>query len=214
MAIASQATGSSRLDRQSTAQVTARRKADSGTAVVVRLCLLTHFGTCALALLCLGGCGGRVDSDELSSVAPDASTTDVVPSDAGVVDGSLPDDDGPSVAVEPGCPDAAPKPPNYQCDPFAAPPGDCPSGKACQPHVIEGEDSCDPGQAVAECLPAGAGEAGAPCAALAHCAAGYLCVYDQQFTCQKLCKPNETAYCGGGEICEGIADLPGVGTCN
>src|SRR5690606_30167434 len=64
--------------------------------------------------------------------------------------------------VDPGCPDAAPPPPVFECDAFAEPSG-CAFGEACYPWVDYPSGPCDFEEFGTICAPAGTGTQGEPC---------------------------------------------------
>ena len=116
---------------------------------------------------------------------------------------------------DPGCPDAAPPPPQLECDPFA-PLTSCPAGTACYPIVIGSGDPSGCGQEVygAVCAPAGVAQQGDSCENT-NCAAGFLCVKGAQpgLSCVRLCDPTGANTCPAGMIC-GDVDVEGIGGCH
>jgi hypothetical protein len=112
--------------------------------------------------------------------------------------------------VDPGCPDAAPPPPDYQCQPFENPTG-CPFGEACYPWVDYPTGPCDHEEFGTICAPAGIGGQGDPCTGL--CAAGHVCVITGQGTqCVQLCQLIGEDNCPAGLFCVPI-DVEGFGGC-
>ena len=112
--------------------------------------------------------------------------------------------------VDPGCPDAEPPEPYYECDVFG--PNTCPAGDACYPYVQYPTGPCDFEEYGAVCIPAGTGQQGEPCGA-GTCAAGLVCVITGQGTeCVQICKLGGPNTCPKGLFCVPI-DVEGIGGC-
>lgn len=143
-----------------------------------------------------GGVGGTAGKDAGKDSGKDAK------SDAGAA--------GTGGFVEPGCPDAAPPPPSYECDPFD-PVSSCGPGEACYPWVDYPTEPCDHEQFGTICAPAGIGGQGDPCTGL--CAANHVCVITGQGTqCVQLCQLVGEDNCPPGLFCVPI-DVEGFGGC-
>jgi hypothetical protein len=113
--------------------------------------------------------------------------------------------------IDPGCPDAAPPPPDITCDVFAKP-SDCPAGEACYPYVNYPSQKCDFETYGTLCAPAGTGTQGDPCLA-ENCGAGFVCVLTGQGTeCVELCDLVGQDNCPAGLFCLPI-DVEGFGGC-
>lgn len=124
--------------------------------------------------------------------------------------GGKPDSGTGGTYVDPGCPDAEPPEPYYECDVFG--PNTCPPGDACYPYVQYPTGPCELEQYGAVCIPAGTGQQGEPCGA-GTCAAGLVCVITGQGTeCVQICKLGGPNTCPKGLFCVPI-DVEGIGGC-
>jgi hypothetical protein len=137
-----------------------------------------------------GGTGGKLDAGK------DAQA------DSGFPDGF----------VDPGCPDAEPPPPQFECDPLG--PNTCGSGMGCYPFVQYPSGKCDFEQYGAICAPAGTGSQGEPCGGgFETCAPGLSCWLTGQGTeCLQLCNTIGNNTCPPGLLCA-TTDVEGVGAC-
>lgn len=171
------------------------------------------------ALNALTGCSGSVVGNERAvPEAPDGGFADAQPETG--TDGALPNpyvDAGSIDAfeeyVDPGCPDAAPPSFNYECDPFAPPPGDCPEDHACYPYVSYPSEPCEAEVYGSYCLPGGTQTQGEFCSTPTDCAAGFVCVVSGSGNqCVRLCSLTDPTTCPDGQICEPI-DVAGFGGC-
>jgi hypothetical protein len=166
-------------------------------------------------------CGGSVDGDGTGGTTPTAGAAGISSGGTGgFKDGGKDAKDsgdaksdakgGSAGYVDPGCPDASPPPPDYQCDPFGAPTG-CASGEGCYPWVVYPQNTCDFEEYGTVCMPAGYGEQGDPCAGL--CAPYHVCVITGQGTqCVKMCKLDGPNPCPHGLVCVPV-DVEGIGGC-
>jgi hypothetical protein len=118
---------------------------------------------------------------------------------------------------DPGCPDAEPPEPYFECDPLASVSG-CASGYACYPvvyHPVDGS-GCGQQQYGAVCMVPGAGTGGDPCGdGYGICAAGHICVVGSKpgKRCAKICPLVGEHNCPLGLIC-GETDIEGIGVCS
>lgn len=111
--------------------------------------------------------------------------------------------------VDPGCPDAALPPTDFQCDPYDV--NSCGEGKTCYPFVDYPDEPCGQEQYGSSCTFAGTGVQGEPCGL--GCASGHICVVSGQGTqCVQMCDLNDPNPCDGGLICSAV-DIPGIGGC-
>jgi hypothetical protein len=177
--------------------------------------------SCVLALLI--GCGGSVDRSVPKKVVPSAGSGGASLEDAGGLGGATPDagtggapaqDAG--IFIDPGCPDAAPPAPDFQCDPLASPTG-CTGGLACFPFLIYPNDTGGCGFPLygAACSYPGTGMQGDPCGdEYGQCAAGYMCVVGAKpgKRCTKICRLTGDDGCPPGFICA-ETDIEGIGVC-
>jgi len=130
--------------------------------------------------------------------------------------GSSSVDAGWDAYVDPGCPDAAPEPPSYECDPLAAVSG-CSPGYGCYPYVDQpGGTGCGVQRFGTVCAGEGSGRQGDTCDnGATDCASGFVCVVgarpDQH--CVQLCKLDGSAICPSGLVC-GELDVEGFGVCS
>jgi hypothetical protein len=112
--------------------------------------------------------------------------------------------------IDPGCPDAAPPPPVYECDPYAELSG-CPIGEACYPWVYYPSGPCDFEQTGTTCYQEGWGKQGDPCSG--SCSARHICVITGHGTqCAELCKLDGPKSCPPGLLCLPV-DVQGFGVC-
>lgn len=172
--------------------------------------------------LLLVGCGGNV-SEESLTLFDDAGN----PIDTGVVDSAVDAfkrdssvdsgrDSGRDAVldtwVDPGCPDTPTPPRDFRCDPYKAPPGDCPKGEGCFPFVEYPSSPCEHEIYHAACFPAGTGKQGDPCSG-GTCAAGFICVASGAGNlCVSMCNPEKAGGCPEGFVCS-PTDVPGIGGC-
>ena len=175
--------------------------------------LILAMGVPAPLIGALGaGCGNSVvetDADASDGAGGQGNTPS---SGAGVYnpDGgrdALPD------YVDPGCPDAAPPPTMFTCDPYNQNSGDCPVGQGCFIYVKYPTQPCQQEVYGASCAPQGVGHQGDECANAQQCAGGFVCVVsgsgDQ---CVQLCPLMGAESCPSGLVCEPI-DVEGFGGC-
>lgn len=170
------------------------------------------------------GCGGGVQEDAPPD-APAPPDAGVAMPDArnGVPDApAIPDADSEDVAVglpdadalAPECPDVVVHEPAFACDPLAPPEAQCAPGEACYAWVERGAGACDTPHAASACSPSGTKPEGAPCTTVFECSPGLACVYSDVYTCRPYCVPGTIDACTSGQICEQIANLPGLGACD
>jgi hypothetical protein len=119
--------------------------------------------------------------------------------------------------VDPGCPDAAPPPTQFDCDPYGA--NQCPDGEACFPWVDYPTSPCGFETYGASCSPAGTQQQGDPCGnvtpgSIALCAPGFVCVIagEGDAQCVELCKLQGPNTCPHGLLCLPV-DVEGIGGC-
>ena len=113
--------------------------------------------------------------------------------------------------VDPGCPDAAPLPPQNDCDPFASDSG-CQFGEGCYPWIDYPTEPCAQQQFGTICAPAGNGTQGDPCGG-GPCASGHSCVITGEGTqCVQLCALVGPDTCPPGLFCV-PTDVEGYGGC-
>ena len=155
-----------------------------------------------------GGSGGTAGNGALTATGGSGGTNLYV--DAG----AHTDLDGSSY-VDPGCPDAAPPAPYYECDPLAAV-DQCPSGLGCYAFLdYPTGEGCGQAQYGAVCLTPGTGQQGDTCGQDGvTCAPGYMCVVGSKpgARCMKMCPLDRTPDCPAGLVC-GETDVEGIGVC-
>jgi hypothetical protein len=143
-----------------------------------------------------GGSGGLTDAGKDAKDSGKDAKADATGGSAGYVD--------------PGCPDASPPPPDYQCNPFDTPTG-CGPGEGCYPWVVYPTGPCDFEDYGTSCAPAGVGQQGDPCTGA--CAPFHVCVITGQGTqCIQMCKLDGPNLCPAGLICVPV-DVEGIGGC-
>jgi hypothetical protein len=160
----------------------------------------------------VSGCGSTIVLEDPSDLDAGADGR----KDAGHGGGGFKPDagkDGFDEYVDPGCPDATPVPPSFQCDPYHQFNGDCAAGEGCYIFVDYPSEPC--GQEVygAICAPAGFGQQGDICSGGLDCGAGLVCVVTGSGTqCVELCPLSGNDDCPSGFVCEPI-DVEGFGGC-
>jgi hypothetical protein len=115
--------------------------------------------------------------------------------------------------VDPGCPDAGPKPMDFMCDALHQGNGDCPANEGCFVYVEYPSSACAQEVYGSACAKAGSGTQGAGCGGSQDCAAGYTCVVSGSGNqCAALCSLDAPDPCSNGTVCESI-DVEGYGGC-
>src|SRR5215470_2290662 len=116
-----------------------------------------HLAWIALGLAVAAACGGSVNDDSGKKKDASVGGTGGTPITGGTHSGGKGGHSGSGGTggkidggsgfggtggfIDPGCPDAAPPPPDYQCDPYG--PNQCPPGQGCYPYVIYPSAPCD-----------------------------------------------------------------------
>jgi hypothetical protein len=200
---------------------TDRRLGSSG-AVRYALLRMRRYAVVGGLVLAFWACGGSVDVDGSGGSSGKAGAGGVsAGGTGGAKDGGKAANDagkdaksdaqgGSAGYVDPGCPDASPPPPDYQCNPFGEPTG-CGFGEGCYPWVDYPTGPCDFEEFGTLCAPAGFGQQGDPCTGL--CAAFHVCVITGQGTqCVQICKLDGPNDCPAGLVCVPV-DVEGIGGC-
>lgn len=111
--------------------------------------------------------------------------------------------------------EAPPEPPKIECDLFAEPstPGGCGSTQVCSPYAIKA-GGCTPPTYGTRCIGTEGREAGQPCSAADHCAAGHACaITTTGYKCAKLCRLDDPTGCPDGLVCWPVEEFPNLGAC-